>query len=89
MGIGSGMAISSVERWYRLNFYSSEGAIMNKNEVIKETLTRLFIIRKNTQHKTREEIWLESILRILLDIPEDKEILVDLDTLDSDNFSNL
>lgn len=62
---------------------------MNKNEVIKETLTRLFLIRNSTQHKTREEIWLESILRILLDIPEDKEILVDLDTLDSDNFSNL
>ena len=62
---------------------------MNKNEVIKETLTRLFVIRNSTQHKTREEIWLESILRILLDIPEDKEILVDLNTLDSDNYSNL
>ena len=89
MGIGSGMAISSVERWYRLNFYSSEDAIMNKNEVIRETLNRLFLIRQGTTHKTKEEIWLESILRILLDIPADKEILVDLNTLKSEDFSNL
>ena len=57
---------------------------MTKNEVIKETLTRLFVSRQCKPiggKKTREEEWLESILRILMDIPEDKEILVDLDTL--------
>ena len=59
---------------------------MNKNEVIKETLTRLFISRECKPmggKKTREEEWLESILRILMDIPEDQEILVDVDTLKS------
>jgi len=57
---------------------------MNKNAVIKETLTRLFVSRQckpEGGRKTREEDWLESILRILLDLPEDQEILVDLDTL--------
>lgn len=57
---------------------------MTKNEVIKETLTRLFVTRSCTPpggKKTREEEWLESILRILMDIPEDQEILVDVDTL--------
>lgn len=59
---------------------------MTKNEIIKETLTRLFIARSCKPlggNKTREEEWLESILRILLDIPEDQEILVDLDSLRS------
>lgn len=59
---------------------------MKKNEVIKETLTRLFIARQCKPiggKKTREEEWLESILRILMDIPEDQEILVDIDTLNS------
>lgn len=59
---------------------------MNKNEVIKETLTRLFISRECKPmggKKTREEEWLESILRILMDIPEDQEILVDVGTLKS------
>ena len=57
---------------------------MNKNEVIKETLTRLFVSRQCKPvggHKTREEDWLESILRILMDLPEDTEILVDVDIL--------
>lgn len=57
---------------------------MNKNAVIKETLNRLFLARQCKPiggHKTREEDWLESILRILMDLPEDQEILVDLDTL--------
>jgi len=61
---------------------------MTKNEVIKETLTRLFVARQCKPiggKKTREEDWLESILRILMDIPDDKEILVDLDTLQSLN----
>ena len=57
---------------------------MTKNEIIRETLNRLFIIRQTTNHKTREEDWLESILRILLDIPESQEILVDLNTLKPD-----
>ena len=56
---------------------------MTKNEVIKETLNRLFICRASTNHRTREEDWLESILRILIGIPEDQEILVDLDILSS------
>lgn len=58
---------------------------MTKNEVIKETLTRLFIARQCSPsgNKTREEDWLESILRLLMDIPEDKEILVDVDILRS------
>ncbi len=59
---------------------------MTKNEIIKETLTRLFVARSCKPlggNKTREEDWLESILRILLDIPEDQEILVDLDSLRS------
>ena len=59
---------------------------MTKNEIIKETLTRLFVARSCKPlggNKTREEEWLESILRILLDIPEDQEILVDLDSLRS------
>ena len=59
---------------------------MTKNEIIKETLTRLFVTRSCKPlggNKTREEEWLESILRILLDIPEDQEILVDLDSLRS------
>jgi hypothetical protein len=59
---------------------------MNKNEVIKETLTRLFVARSCKPlggNKTREEEWLESILRILMDIPDDREILVDIDTLKS------
>ena len=57
---------------------------MNKNEVIKETLTRLFVARSCKPingKKTREEEWLESILRILMNIPDDKEILVDIDIL--------
>lgn len=57
---------------------------MSKNEVIKETLTRLFIARQCKLvggNKTREEEWLESILRILMDLPEDTEILVDVDIL--------
>lgn len=57
---------------------------MNKNAVIKETLNRLFLVRQCRLvggNKTREEDWLESILRILMDLPEDQEILVDLDTL--------
>lgn len=61
---------------------------MNKNEVIKETLTRLFVARSCKPfggNKTREEEWLESILRILMDLPEEQEILVDLDTLRSTN----
>ena len=59
---------------------------MNKNEVIKETLTRLFIARQCRlagSRKTREEEWLESILRILMNISDDKEILVDIDTLNN------
>ena len=59
---------------------------MSKNEVIKETLTRLFIARQCKPaggNKTREEEWLESILRILMNIPDDKEILVDIDTLNN------
>ena len=59
---------------------------MNKNEVIKETLTRLFVARSCKPFggkKTREEEWLESIIHILMDIPEDKEILVDIDTLNN------
>jgi len=59
---------------------------MNKNEVIKETFTRLFVARSCKPlggKKTREEEWLESILRILMDIPDDKEILVDIDTLNN------
>lgn len=54
---------------------------MSKNEIIKETLTRLFVSRQCSGHKTREEEWLEGILRILMDIPEDQEILVDVDIL--------
>lgn len=57
---------------------------MSKNEVIKETLTRLFVARSCKPfggNKTREEEWLESILRILMDLPEDTEILVDVDIL--------
>ena len=59
---------------------------MTKTEVIKETLTRLFITRQCKPmggNKTREEEWLESILRILMDIPEDQDILVDIDDLKS------
>ena len=59
---------------------------MTKNEVIKETLTRLFVARSCKPfggNKTREEDWLESILHILMDIPEDEEILVDVDILKS------
>lgn len=56
---------------------------MNKNEIIKETLTRLFVSRQSSSHKTREEEWLEGILRILMDIPEDQEILVDVDILNN------
>ena len=59
---------------------------MNKNEVIKETLTRLFVARSCKPfggNKTREEEWLESIIHILMDIPEDKKILVDVDILKS------
>ena len=59
---------------------------MSKNEIIKETLTRLFVARSCKPfggNKTREEEWLEGILRILMDIPEDQEILVDIDTLNN------
>ena len=57
---------------------------MTKSQVLKETLTRLFIARQCKPfggNKTREEDWLESIIRILMNLPEDQEILVDLDDL--------
>lgn len=57
---------------------------MTKNEVIKETYCRLYTARCCKPiggRKTREEDWLESILKLLLDIPEGGEIYVDLDTL--------
>ena len=54
---------------------------MTKNEVIKETINRLFTCRAASTQKTREEEWLESILRLLLGISEDQEILVDLNAL--------
>ena len=57
---------------------------MTKSQVLKETLTRLFLARQCKPlggNKTREEDWLESIIRILMNLPEDQEILVDLDDL--------
>ena len=59
---------------------------MTKAQVIKETLRRLLIARQHREPgsvKSKEEDWLESILRSLMDIPEDKEILDDINTLKS------
>lgn len=57
---------------------------MTKQEVIKETYCRLYTARCCKPiggRKTREEDWLESIIRILTDMPEGEDIVFDLDFL--------
>ena len=58
---------------------------MTKEQVLREALSRLYIIResKSTNHKTREEDWLESLIRLLINYSEDEniEIPVDLELL--------
>lgn len=57
---------------------------MDRDEVIRETLNRLYVSRQCKPlygNITREEIWLESIVRVLLGIPEGVEIPLDLGML--------
>ncbi len=66
---------------------------MTKGQVLREALNRLYIIRStksDTSNKTREEDWLESIIRILINFSADDniEIPVDLDILNSYNVFN-
>ena len=66
---------------------------MTKGQVLREALNRLYIIRStksDTSQKTREEDWLESIIRILINYSADDkiEIPVDLAILNSYNVFN-
>lgn len=59
---------------------------MTKAQVLREALSRLYIIRETKSpdsNKTREEDWLESLIRLLINYSEDEniEIPVDLELL--------
>lgn len=59
---------------------------MTKAEVLRESLSRLYVIRESKSdinHKTREEDWLESLIRLLINYSSDEniEIPVDLELL--------
>ena len=63
---------------------------MTKGQVLREALNRLYVIRStksDTSNKTREEDWLESIIKILINSSADDniEIPVDLGILNSYN----
>ena len=63
---------------------------MTKGQVLREALNRLYVIRStksDTSNKTREEDWLESIIKILINYSADDniEIPVDLGILNSYN----
>ena len=62
---------------------------MTKPEILKEALTRLYVIResKSSSHRTREEEWLESLIKLIInyDMDEDLDIPVDLELLQSQN----
>lgn len=67
---------------------------MTKDKVLLETLSRLYLARSckpEGGNKTREEDWLESLVRILLDFPADAdvEIPVDLEILQSNNVFDI
>ena len=59
---------------------------MTKAQVLREALSRLYIIRETKSQnspKTREEDWLESLIRVLINYSADEgvEIPVDLELL--------
>lgn len=64
---------------------------MTKASVLREALNRLYLIRStksDTSNKTKEEDWLESLIRVLLNFAGDAkiEIPVDLEILQSYNI---
>jgi hypothetical protein len=59
---------------------------MTKAQVLREALSRLYVIRETkspNSNKTREEDWLESLIRLLINYSADSkvEIPVDLELL--------
>ncbi len=54
---------------------------MTKTEVIREALLRLYMIRNTTTHVTKEEQWLEAVIRHLTGLDDDTPIEVDMDVI--------
>jgi len=55
---------------------------MTKDEVLREALSRLYVIRESKSvinHKTREEDWLESLIRLLINYSSDENIEISVD----------
>lgn len=61
---------------------------MTNIEVLQETLNRLYVTRSckpESGNKTREEEWLECLVRILMGLPTNTNVPVDLEILQSPN----
>lgn len=59
---------------------------MTNTEVLQETLNRLYLTRSckpEGGNKTREEEWLECLVRILMGLPANTEVPVTLEILQS------
>ena len=55
---------------------------MTKAQVLREALSRLYLIRETKSpdsNKTREEDWLESLIRLLINYSADSEVEIPVD----------